>query len=112
MITSLNRDLAEITGFAAVSAQPNSGAQVLILSFSTLSTPRFLLFFITLLYLPPLATPSIPFFMKPFPYHSFSPLAMPPLQGRIRWLTVHPRLPRFQRRLTPKRLSHPSIRSR
>jgi glycine dehydrogenase len=28
MITSLNRDLAEITGFAAVSAQPNSGAQV------------------------------------------------------------------------------------
>jgi len=26
MITSLNRDLAEITGFAAVSAQPNSGA--------------------------------------------------------------------------------------
>ena len=28
MIDSLNRDLAEITGFAAVSAQPNSGAQV------------------------------------------------------------------------------------
>ena len=28
MIESLNRDLAEITGFAAVSAQPNSGAQV------------------------------------------------------------------------------------
>jgi glycine dehydrogenase len=28
MITSLNRDLAEITGFAAVSTQPNSGAQV------------------------------------------------------------------------------------
>lgn len=27
MIESLNRDLAEITGFAAVSAQPNSGAQ-------------------------------------------------------------------------------------
>jgi glycine dehydrogenase len=27
MISSLNRDLAEITGFAAVSAQPNSGAQ-------------------------------------------------------------------------------------
>ena len=29
MIDSLNRDLAEITGFAAVSAQPNSGAQVI-----------------------------------------------------------------------------------
>lgn len=28
MIESLNRDLAEITGFAAVSAQPNSGANV------------------------------------------------------------------------------------
>jgi glycine dehydrogenase len=28
MIDSLNKDLAEITGFAAVSAQPNSGAQV------------------------------------------------------------------------------------
>lgn len=28
MIESLNRDLAEITGFAAVSTQPNSGAQV------------------------------------------------------------------------------------
>ena len=27
MITSLNKDLAEITGFAAVSTQPNSGAQ-------------------------------------------------------------------------------------
>src|SRR3546814_8337903 len=27
MIESLNRDLAEITGFAAVSAQPNSSAQ-------------------------------------------------------------------------------------
>jgi len=27
MIASLNKDLAEITGFAAVSAQPNSGAQ-------------------------------------------------------------------------------------
>lgn len=27
MISSLNKDLAEITGFAAVSAQPNSGAQ-------------------------------------------------------------------------------------
>ena len=27
MIESLNKDLAEITGFAAVSAQPNSGAQ-------------------------------------------------------------------------------------
>lgn len=27
MILSLNKDLAEITGFAAVSAQPNSGAQ-------------------------------------------------------------------------------------
>ena len=35
MITSLNRDLAEITGFAAVSAQPNSGAQVPLLSTST-----------------------------------------------------------------------------
>jgi hypothetical protein len=28
MIESLNKDLAEITGFAAVSTQPNSGAQV------------------------------------------------------------------------------------
>lgn len=28
MISSLNKDLAEITGFAAVSAQPNSGANV------------------------------------------------------------------------------------
>lgn len=28
MIHSLNKDLAEITGFAAVSTQPNSGAQV------------------------------------------------------------------------------------
>ena len=27
MISSLNKDLAEITGFAAVSTQPNSGAQ-------------------------------------------------------------------------------------
>lgn len=30
MITSLNKDLARITGFAAVSTQPNSGAQVLL----------------------------------------------------------------------------------
>lgn len=30
MITSLNKALAEITGFAAVSTQPNSGAQVSI----------------------------------------------------------------------------------
>ena len=28
MIASLNKDLARITGFAAVSTQPNSGAQV------------------------------------------------------------------------------------
>jgi glycine cleavage system protein P-like pyridoxal-binding family len=28
MIEGLNHDLAEITGFAAVSTQPNSGAQV------------------------------------------------------------------------------------
>jgi glycine dehydrogenase len=31
MIESLNKDLAEITGFAAISAQPNSGAQVKII---------------------------------------------------------------------------------
>jgi len=30
MIASLNKDLARITGFAAVSTQPNSGAQVSI----------------------------------------------------------------------------------
>ena len=31
MISSLNADLAKITGFAAVSAQPNSGAQVYVI---------------------------------------------------------------------------------
>ena len=41
MITSLNRDLAEITGFAAVSAQPNSGAQVPLLSTSYSSSTYF-----------------------------------------------------------------------
>ena len=30
MISSLNKDLAKITGFAAVSTQPNSGAQVCV----------------------------------------------------------------------------------
>ena len=31
MIADLNKDLAEITGFAAVSAQPNSGAQGILM---------------------------------------------------------------------------------
>jgi glycine dehydrogenase len=38
MIQSLNKDLAEITGFAAISTQPNSGAQVRSLLFPSLES--------------------------------------------------------------------------